>query len=94
MGFTPNEYHESMIYYFKNGVTDHLASGATVKVNNPYSEKYPVGGVVALTDGLRGTNDYHFNWLGFEGHELDAVIALEETTLVNNISVNFLQDSK
>ena len=94
MGFAPNEYHESMIYYFKNGVTDHLASGATVKMNNPYSEKYPVGGAVALTDGLRGTNDYHFNWLGFEGYELDAVLAFDGTTLVNNISVNFLQDAK
>ena len=94
MGFTPNEYHESMTYYFENGITDHLAYGAIVGVKNPYSDKYPVGGATALTDGLRGTNDYHFNWLGFEGHELDAVIALDGATLVNNISVNFLQDAK
>jgi hypothetical protein len=94
MGFTPNEYHESMTYYFENGITDHLAYGAIVRVKNPYSDKYPVGGATALTDGLRGTNDYHFNWLGFEGHELDAVVTFDGTTLVNNISVNFLQDAK
>ena len=94
MGFTPNEYRESMTYYFENGITDHLAYGAIVNVKNPYSEKYPAGGVTALTDGLRGTNDYHFNWLGFEGHELDAVVVLDGTNLVKNISVNFLQDAK
>ena len=94
MGFTPNEYHGSMTYYFENGITDHLAYGATVKLKNPYSDKYPVGGATALTDGLRGTNDYHFNWLGFEGSELDAVVAFDGTTLVNNISINFLQDAK
>ena len=32
MGFTPNEYHKSMNYYFENGITDHLAYGATVSV--------------------------------------------------------------
>ena len=94
MGFTPNEYHGSMTYYFENGITDHLAYSATVKMENPHSDKYPVGGALALTDGLRGTDDYHFNWLGFEGHELDAVVALGGTTLVNNISVKFLQDAK
>ncbi len=94
MGFTPNEYHKSMNYYFENGITDHLAYGATVNVKDPYSDKYPVGGETALTDGLRGTNDYHFNWLGFEGYEMNAVVDMGKTRKINNISVNFLQDAK
>ena len=94
MGFTPNEYHKSMNYYFEKGITDHLAYGATVNVKDPYSDKYPVGGETALTDGLRGTNDYHFNWLGFEGYEMNAVVDMGKTRKINNISVNFLQDAK
>ena len=94
MGFTPNEYHKSMSYYFENGITDHLAYGATVSLKYPFSDKYPVGGEMALTDGLRGTNDYHFNWLGFEGYEMNAVVDIGKTRKINNISVNFLQDAK
>ncbi len=42
-----------------------LAFGKPVKLNTSYSEKYPVGGAQALTNGLHGPNDYHCNWLGF-----------------------------
>jgi len=50
------------------------------------------GGARALTDGLRGIDDYHFNWLGFEGKDLEAIIDLGKETTVKEISADFLQD--
>ena len=58
------------------------------------SEKYPVGGGAALTDGLKGINDYHFNWLGFEGPDMIAIIDLEEEKEIQSIETDFLQEIK
>ncbi|MFA4864822.1 MAG: discoidin domain-containing protein, partial [Bacteroidales bacterium] len=34
----------------------------------------------------------HFNWLGFEGEDLEAIIDLGKETVIREISVDFLQD--
>ncbi len=55
--------------------------------------KYPANGVKTLTDGIHGDADYHFNWLGFEGNNMEAVIDLETISSVKKISADFLQNS-
>ncbi len=57
------------------------------------SPKYDVGGAKALTDGLKGINDYHFNWLGFEGEDMIAVIDLEKKQKIHTIETGFLQEN-
>ncbi|MDH5467912.1 MAG: hypothetical protein OEY25_10890 [Candidatus Aminicenantes bacterium] len=71
---------------------EHLAMNKPVNLLSEHSEKYPVGGGKALTDGLKGPADYHCNWLGFEGNELEAIIDLEEEREISMISMDFLQD--
>ena len=44
-----------------------------------------------MTDGALGGNSFYSNWLGFEGNDLDAIIDLDSTQFINNISLNFLQ---
>lgn len=91
-GTSPDEYQAATEAFFEKGFIQHLAYQKPVTLHTTHSEKYPVGGAVALTDGLTGINDYHFNWLGFEAHEMDAVIDLGEEREIKEISANFLQD--
>ena len=45
-----------------------------------------------MTNGLRGTADYRYNWLGYEESDFEAIIDLEEVKTVNQISSKFLQN--
>jgi hexosaminidase len=71
----------------------HAASGCQSVLTSPFSEKYPGGGELALTDGLlgsKGMNDGR--WQGFEGQDLDAAIDLGGSRSVRRIAVRCLQN--
>lgn len=93
-GKLPDEYHKAMLNYVDNSMKENLASGKNAEVTTEYSEKYPVGGGKALTDGLIGTLDFHFNWLGFEGEDMECIIDLEEAKEIKEIKTTFLQEFK
>lgn len=90
-GTTPYDYRTSVNGWLKKLLETNIATGKTATLQQPASVKYPVGGATALTDGLFGLNDYHYNWLGFEGNDLDAVIDLGEMKPVHEIKTDFLQ---
>lgn len=54
--------------------------------------KYPANREKTLTDGLRGDEDHLFNWLGFEGNDMEVIIDLQETRTVKKVSADFLQN--
>lgn len=62
-----------------------------VKFLTEPSPKYPANGDRTLTDGLRGDEDYHFNWIGFEGEDMEIIIDLENPTKIKKVNVDFLQ---
>ena len=71
----------------------HAASGRRAVLASPYSEKYPGGGDLALTDGLLGSKDMNDGrWQGFEGPDLDAVVDLGAARIVRRIAVRCLQN--
>ncbi len=90
-GTSPDEYKQSVEQQLKVSVKGNLAFGKPVKLLTQHSEKYPVGGGAALTNGLHGPNDYHCNWLGFEDEHLEAIIDLEAVQPIHRIKTNFLQ---
>ncbi|HEX3072089.1 MAG TPA: DUF4838 domain-containing protein, partial [Ignavibacteriales bacterium] len=53
--------------------------------------KYQANGYKSLTDGLRGDEDHHFNWLGYEGNDMEVVIDLQAPAPVKKVSADFLQ---
>jgi hypothetical protein len=93
-GNYPKDYQETIRRYANASMQNHIALKKTVVLKTPASKKYPVGEGMALTDGLKGINDYHFNWLGFEGPDMEATIDLEEIKKINSIEMDFLQEIK
>jgi hypothetical protein len=91
-GFSPEDYRLLVRQYLLKSADRHLAIGSPVEMMTTFSPKYDAGGAGALTDGLRGIDDYHFNWLGFEGEDLEAVIDLGEEKTITEIKADFLQD--
>jgi hypothetical protein len=83
-----------MLNYVDNSMKENLASRKKVDITTEYSEKYPVGGGIALTDGLIGTLDFHFNWLGFEGEDMEAIVDLESVQDIKEVKTTFLQEFK
>jgi hypothetical protein len=90
-GYSPEEFQANVKILVEKSLCKNLASGKPVTVLTEWSEKYPVGGGKALTDGVYGVMDCHFNWLGFENADLEAVIDLDEPTVVRKIRADFMQ---
>lgn len=93
-GNYPDDYSETVRRYATTSMQPNIALSKPAQLAIPASDKYPVGGASALTDGLKGINDYHFNWLGFEGPDLEAIIDLGEETKISKIEMDFLQEIK
>lgn len=70
-----------------------LALNKPVQFITEPNAKYKANGKATLTDGLRGVNDYNFNWLGYEADDLDVVVDLQKECPVKNVSIDFLQDN-
>jgi hypothetical protein len=92
-GTTPDEYRENVKSFFSKSLEPSQARGKSVALLQEASPKYNAGNEKALTDGLRGTDDYNFNWLGFDGNDMEAVIDLGVKAPVTRISATFLQSN-
>jgi hypothetical protein len=57
------------------------------------SPQYRGGESAALTDGIKGWDDYHAHWLGFEGVDLAATIDLGAVRSITAVETDFLQDN-
>ncbi len=93
-GNYPEDYRQTIGRYARGSMREHLALNRPVDLLTEPSPKYPVGGAAALTDGLKGINDYHFNWLGFEGPDMVAVIDLGGERQISRVEMDFLQEIK
>ena len=91
-GTSPDEYKASVEQMLHPVLKGDLAYGRPVRLLTQPSDRYPAHGAASLTDGLRGPNDYHCNWLGFEGENLEATIDLGRPVPVHAITARFLQD--
>lgn len=111
--FSPEAYAEEMRQFFAKGRVWHsfqIVRGETVRgetsaspsifLEKPASKNYADGTAETLIDSRRGTTDFRFSWLGFEGEDLVATLrqpdALADSLLpeVSVLSVQFLQDQQ
>ncbi len=89
--FSTDKYQEYVLRKLERSVIKNLANGKSISIKTKYSESYPVGGEKALTDGLLGDLDFHNNWLGFEGEDMEIEIDLQSKQDISKIDMSFLK---
>jgi hypothetical protein len=93
-GLTPEDYYEACLRFIDVQVEGNLAFRKPVTAEPPPAEKYGHGDLAALTNGVRGANDYKVHWLGWEGVDFELVLDLEKPVLAREISLGTLYDPK
>jgi hypothetical protein len=93
-GKSPDQYEQEWQEIFKAGPREHLAINAQVTALIPFSEEYPNKGIKTLVDGSRGYSDYQYNWLGWYGTNMEAIIDMEKETPISQVSAGFLEDQR
>jgi hypothetical protein len=88
---TPEAYRSAMYRLFYLGRNEHLAFGKKVKFISPDVSAIREEERNMLTDGIRGSHDPEYNWLDFQGKNLDVVIDLEKIQPVQHIECAFYQ---
>ena len=81
----PEEYRSGMYRLFAQGMREHLAYGKPVTFISPAPERLSDEARRMLTDGIRGSNDYTYNWMSFSGQNLEVVVDLQEVKTVRRI---------
>ncbi len=72
---------------------NHSGLGIEPLLQYEYAPKYNAGGVLGLTDGIKGSLNYlDGNWQGFKSKNLIAIIDLKKTQTINSISISFLHN--
>jgi len=88
---SPEEYRAAMYRLFSQGMNEHLAYGKQVRFISPDPTRLPPTANKMLTDGIRGSHDYDYNWLVFAGQDLEVVIDLEQIKKVRRIESAYYQ---
>jgi hypothetical protein len=94
-GYTPARYVQDFKTFVKRSKEVSNTLAVSIKLTEPASPKYNGGKPEALTDLLVGETDYRYNWLVFEGNDLQATLDVSGgmgMAFVSSISVSFLQD--
>lgn len=90
IAYTPQQLRSNIDNYIEKSIQPNLAQGKKITCSTQWSNSYDVGGPKALVDGNYGIMNYNFNWLGFEGADMDVVIDLDSVQDIHHISMDFL----
>jgi predicted alpha-1,2-mannosidase len=67
----------------------------TIDIKSTYNPQYHAGGTEGLIDGIFGTENWRKgDWQGYQSQDFEAVVDLQTTQEVTELSSNFLQDSR
>lgn len=87
----PEAYRSAMYRLFYQGRNEHIAYSKPVKFISPDISAIREEKRGMLTDGIRGSHDTEYNWLDFQGSNLDVVVDLGELRKVQHIECAFYQ---
>ena len=70
-----------------------IPKGRSIELFTEYGSHYSAGGDKALIDHLKGAKNYMTgSWQGYQGVNIEAIIDLNKTTHIKELSMGFLQD--
>jgi len=90
MRYSVAEYLDLYQQTLARAAKPNLATGKPVRLLTQ-PKKYADEDPQTLTDGAFGSSSFYANWLGFEGTHLEAIVDLEETQDIHELSAGFLQ---
>lgn len=67
----------------------------TIALKSVYNPQYHAGGPDGLLDGIYGSENWRKgDWQGYQTHDFEAVVDLQTKKSIQEISANFLQDTR
>lgn len=87
---TPKQYYESTLRFISDGTEGNHAFRKKVSAEPLPSVLYSGGALSALTDGVRGTNEYRMLWLGWQACDFELNVDLEDVVDAEKITVSTL----
>ncbi|WP_396184501.1 GH92 family glycosyl hydrolase, partial [Flavobacterium sp.] len=67
----------------------------TIDIKSKYNPQYHAGGPEGLIDGIFGTENWRKgDWQGYQSQDFEAVIDMQATHKISQITANFLQDTR
>lgn len=67
----------------------------TIDIKSKYNPQYHAGGNEGLIDGIFGTENWRKGeWQGYQSQDFEAVVDLQQSQKISEVSANFLQDSR
>lgn len=88
--YTPRQMVDLIGGFVAKQTGDNKALHKPVTCTTKWSDTYDVGGPQALTDGKAGVLNYYYNWLGFQGNDMDVIVDLEDSQEISEIKADFL----
>jgi hypothetical protein len=93
-GLTLNIWYENSVRYIHVSTEGNTAFQKQVTCLPEPDPKYKASGPATLTNGVKGTEDYKINWLGWEASDVEIVLDLGSVEKINQIELSTLQYPK
>ena len=89
-GLSPEFYYNTSLRAIDVQVEGNLAFHKKVICQPPPDPKYTGLGPQLLTNGVRGSEDYKINWLGWEDQDAEIIVDLDSVRKINEINISTL----
>lgn len=93
-GLSPQQYQTEWEHVFETGPVIHKALNKPLSLLTENTPEFVNKGARTLLDGNVGTEDFQYNWLGWNGADMKVEIDMEVPTLINKIEMSFLENHR
>lgn len=93
MGYSPEQYVDDFVAFLEKERAAIRSVAKAPVLATPASPTYAKGHPNELTNRCIGETDYRYNWLGFQGADLQATVQLKADSIAH-IAISFLQDQQ